>query len=63
MRKGDGVDGQWAKVMGNFTTKDEGEESSSLHTHAFNSAAVKQLNVPVGDKVNEIIMTRELTLV
>ena len=26
MRKGDGADGQRAKVMGNFTTEDEGEE-------------------------------------
>ena len=28
VRKGDGADGQRAKVMGNFTTNDEGEESS-----------------------------------
>ena len=28
VRKGDGADGQRAKVMGNFTTEDEGEESS-----------------------------------
>ena len=63
VRKGDGADGQRAKVMGNFTTEDEGEESSNLRTHAFNSVVVKQLTVPVGGEVNEIIMTRELTLV
>ena len=27
MRKGDGADGQRAKVIGNFTTESEGEES------------------------------------
>ena len=54
MRKGDGTDGERAKVMGNFTTYDTGEESSCLRAHAFNS---------VGDEVNEIIMTHELTLV
>ena len=43
MRKGDGADGQRAKVMGNFTTEDEGEESSSLHIHAFNSVMEEQL--------------------
>ena len=59
MRKGDGADGQRAEVMGNFTTEDEGEESSSLHTHAFNWW---RNNLPVGGKVNEIIMTHELTL-
>ena len=26
VRKGDGADGQRAKIMGNFTTEDEGEE-------------------------------------
>ena len=60
VRKGDGTDGQRAKVMGNFTTKDEGEESSSLYTHAFNSVVEEQLT-SLGE-VNEILMTHELTL-
>ena len=42
VRKGDGADGQRAKFMGNFTTED-GEESSSLHTHAVNSVVVEEL--------------------
>ena len=36
VRKGDGADGQRAKVMGNFTTEDEGEEAWA---HAFKQLA------------------------
>ena len=60
MRKGDGADGQRAKVMGNFITEDEGEESSSL----LNMYLTQwwRNNLPVGGEVNEITMTHKLTL-
>ena len=62
VRKGDGAGGQRAKVMGNFTTEDKGEESSIVCVY-IHLTQWWQDNLPVGGEINEvmIIMTNELT--
>ena len=62
MRKGDGADGQRAKVMGNFTTEDEGEESSIVCV-PIHLTQQWQNNLLVGGEINEVIMTHELMII
>ena len=49
LRKGDGADGQRAKVIRNFTTEEEGEESSIVCVH-INLTKWWQSSLPVGAK-------------
>ena len=62
VRKGDGTDGQRAKVMGNFTTDGEGEERSIVCVH-IHLTHWWQNNLPVGCEVNEVIMTYEVMII
>ena len=62
VRKGDGADGQRAKVMWNFTTEDVGEESSIVCVHIHLTQWWPN-NLPVEGKINEVIMTNELMII
>ena len=64
VRKGDGAGGQRAKVIGNFTTEDKGEESSIVCVY-IHLTQWWQDNLPVGGEINEvmIIMTHELMII